>query len=75
MSVVLLAGAEGLQRGDFGYLGLIGSATKRARFFSRLAQRGIACTGRTEAPHAQALIAALQDVPGKNHNKVAVIVT
>ncbi len=29
------------RRGDFAYLGLIGSATKRARFFSRLAQRGI----------------------------------
>jgi xanthine dehydrogenase accessory factor len=31
-----------LRRGDFGYLGLIGSATKRARFLHRLAQRGIA---------------------------------
>ena len=31
-----------LRRGDFGYLGLIGSATKRARFLSRLTQRGIA---------------------------------
>jgi xanthine dehydrogenase accessory factor len=30
------------RRGDFGYLGLIGSATKRARFFKRLAERGIA---------------------------------
>jgi xanthine dehydrogenase accessory factor len=29
------------RRGDFAYLGLIGSATKRARFFNRLAQRGI----------------------------------
>jgi xanthine dehydrogenase accessory factor len=31
-----------LRRGDFGHLGLIGSATKRARFLHRLAQRGIA---------------------------------
>lgn len=30
-----------LRRSDFGYLGLIGSATKRARFRRRLAQRGI----------------------------------
>ncbi|HSW05470.1 xanthine dehydrogenase accessory protein XdhC [Aquabacterium sp.] len=30
-----------LQRGDFGYLGLIGSATKRARFLHRFEQRGI----------------------------------
>ncbi len=31
-----------LRRGDFAYLGLIGSATKRARFVHRFAQRGIA---------------------------------
>ena len=31
-----------LRRGDFGFLGLIGSATKRARFEHRLQQRGIA---------------------------------
>jgi xanthine dehydrogenase accessory factor len=31
-----------LARGDFAYLGLIGSATKRARFRSRLKRRGIA---------------------------------
>jgi xanthine dehydrogenase accessory factor len=31
-----------LQRGDFGYLGLIGSATKRARFLRRFEQRGMA---------------------------------
>ncbi|MDO9284649.1 MAG: xanthine dehydrogenase accessory protein XdhC [Aquabacterium sp.] len=31
-----------LRRGDFGYLGLIGSATKRARFLHRFQQRGIA---------------------------------
>jgi len=31
-----------LRRGDFAYLGLIGSATKRARFVHRFEQRGIA---------------------------------
>jgi xanthine dehydrogenase accessory factor len=31
-----------LRRGDFGYLGLIGSKTKRARFLHRYEQRGIA---------------------------------
>jgi len=31
-----------LQRGDFGFLGLIGSASKRARFLRRFEQRGIA---------------------------------
>ena len=31
-----------LARGDFGYFGLIGSATKRARFEHRLAERGMA---------------------------------
>ena len=30
-----------LRRGDFGHLGLIGSATKRARFLKRLAELGI----------------------------------
>jgi xanthine dehydrogenase accessory factor len=30
-----------LRRGDFGFFGLIGSRTKRARFVSRLEQRGI----------------------------------
>ena len=30
-----------LRRGDFGYLGLIGSATKRQRFIHRFEQRGI----------------------------------
>ncbi len=30
-----------LQRGDFGWLGVIGSATKRARFEHRLAERGV----------------------------------
>jgi xanthine dehydrogenase accessory factor len=32
---------EVLSRGDFAWLGLIGSVTKRRRFVQRLAQRGI----------------------------------
>jgi xanthine dehydrogenase accessory factor len=31
-----------LRRGDFGHLGLIGSATKRVRFMKRLTELGIA---------------------------------
>ena len=31
-----------LKRGDFGYLGLIGSRTKKQRFIRRFQQRGIA---------------------------------
>jgi xanthine dehydrogenase accessory factor len=30
-----------LERGDFGYLGLIGSVTKRARFLHRFEHRGL----------------------------------
>ena len=30
-----------LRRGDFGYLGLIGSATKRAKFLRRYEERGV----------------------------------
>jgi xanthine dehydrogenase accessory factor len=33
-----------LRRGDFGYLGLIGSKTKRARFLHRFERRGVAAT-------------------------------
>lgn len=36
-----------LQRGDAGYCGLIGSATKRARFLSRLAKDGVDASGLT----------------------------
>jgi xanthine dehydrogenase accessory factor len=32
---------QALQRGDFAWLGLIGSETKRRRFVHRLGQRGI----------------------------------
>jgi len=38
----LAIGQEILQRGDFGFFGLIGSRTKRARFVRRFEQRGIA---------------------------------
>ncbi len=33
---------EIMKRGDFGFFGLIGSSTKRARFERRLLERGIA---------------------------------
>ena len=36
---------EVLQRGDFAWLGLIGSATKRRRFEHRLQKRGIETSG------------------------------
>ena len=41
-----------LRRGDFGYLGMIGSKTKRARFFHRYEERGIpaATLGRMTCP-------------------------
>lgn len=35
-----------LRRGDFGFLGLIGSATKRARFLHRLEARGVPAAAR-----------------------------
>jgi xanthine dehydrogenase accessory factor len=46
-----------LKRGDFGYLGLIGSATKRARFLHRFEARGI-------APEALARLTCPIGVPG-----------
>lgn len=46
-----------LKRGDFGYLGLIGSATKRARFLHRFEQRGI-------PPEALARMTCPIGVPG-----------
>jgi xanthine dehydrogenase accessory factor len=35
---------EVLKRGDFGFCGLIGSATKRARFVRRLEEEGLDCS-------------------------------
>ena len=46
-----------LKRGDFGFLGLIGSATKRARFRRRFEQRGI-------APEALARLTCPIGLPG-----------
>jgi xanthine dehydrogenase accessory factor len=46
-----------LRRGDFGFLGLIGSRTKRARFVHRLAARGI-------APEALARLSCPIGLPG-----------
>ena len=46
-----------LRRGDFGFLGLIGSKTKRARFIHRFEQRGI-------APEAIARMTCPIGVPG-----------
>lgn len=46
-----------LRRGDFAYLGLIGSATKRARFLHRFEQRGL-------APEALARLTCPIGVPG-----------
>jgi xanthine dehydrogenase accessory factor len=59
-----------LQRGDFGYLGLIGSATKRARFLHRFEQRGI-------APQAVARLTCpigLPGIPGKQPELIALAV-
>jgi len=59
-----------LRRGDFGYLGLIGSATKRARFLSRFAQRGIdaATLARLTCP------IGVPGIPGKQPEQIAVAV-
>ncbi len=59
-----------LRRGDFGYLGLIGSATKRARFVSRLQHRGVdaAAMARLTCP------IGVPGVPGKQPEQIAVAV-
>lgn len=59
-----------LRRGDFGFLGLIGSATKRARFEHRLRERGIG------EPMLQRLVCpiGLQGVTGKQPAVIAVSV-
>jgi xanthine dehydrogenase accessory factor len=59
-----------LRRGDFGYLGLIGSATKRARFLSRFRQRGVddAVLGRLTCP------IGVPGIPGKQPAQIAVAV-
>lgn len=55
-----------LRRGDFGYLGLIGSRTKRARFVHRLEARGI-------APAAVARMTCPIGVPGISGKEPEVI--
>ncbi|MED5617808.1 xanthine dehydrogenase accessory protein XdhC [Ideonella sp. BN130291] len=57
-----------LRRGDFGFLGLIGSATKRARFEHRLQERGV-----TEA-QLQRLVCpiGLPGITGKEPEVIAV---
>ncbi len=55
-----------LQRGDFGYLGLIGSKTKRARFLHRFEQRGI-------APEVLARLTCPIGLPGINGKEPGVI--
>ena len=59
-----------LRRGDFGFFGLIGSATKRARFLARLAQRGVAAgaIARLTCPIGVA------GIPGKQPEQIALAV-
>ncbi len=59
-----------LKRGDFGFLGLIGSATKRARFEARLRRRGIdeATLARMDCP------IGLPGIGGKEPEIIAVAV-
>jgi xanthine dehydrogenase accessory factor len=59
-----------LERGDFGYLGLIGSATKRARFEHRFEARGIArdVIERITCP------IGVPGIPGKEPEVIAVAV-
>jgi xanthine dehydrogenase accessory factor len=59
-----------LRRGDFGFFGLIGSATKRARFLARLAQRGVAADAiaRLTCPIGVA------GIPGKQPEQIALAV-
>ena len=59
-----------LQRGDFGYLGLIGSATKRARFMHRFEQRGLP----TEAMARLTCPIGVPGMPGKQPEVIALAV-
>jgi xanthine dehydrogenase accessory factor len=56
-----------LRRGDFAFLGLIGSATKKARFVRRLAVAGLA-TERLVCP------IGIDGIPGKHPGEIAVAV-
>ncbi len=57
-----------LRRGDFGYLGLIGSKTKRARFTARLRAWGVddAALDRMRCP------IGLPGIPGKHPREIAI---
>jgi xanthine dehydrogenase accessory factor len=59
-----------LRRGDFGYLGLIGSKTKRARFLHRYEERGIpaAALGRMTCP------VGVPGIEGKEPEVIAIAV-
>jgi len=59
-----------LQRADFAYLGLIGSATKRARFLHRFEQRGVAAAtlARLTCP------IGVPGIPGKQPEHIALAV-
>lgn len=59
-----------LRRGDFAYLGLIGSATKRARFLRRFEQRGIA----TDALARLTCPIGVPGIAGKQPELIAVAV-
>jgi xanthine dehydrogenase accessory factor len=59
-----------LRRGDFGWFGLIGSATKRARFERRLLDRGIA----EELLSRMVCPIGLSDIGGKQPGVIAVSV-
>ena len=59
-----------LRRGDFGFLGLIGSATKRARFLRRLTQRGVAA----EAIARLTCPIGVAGIPGKQPELIALAV-
>jgi len=59
-----------LRRGDFGFLGLIGSATKRARFLHRFEQRGVP----SEALTRMTCPIGLPGIVGKEPAVVAVAV-
>ena len=59
-----------LRRGDFGFFGLIGSATKRARFLARLAQRGVA----NQAMARLTCPIGVAGIPGKQPEQIALAV-
>jgi xanthine dehydrogenase accessory factor len=59
-----------LRRGDFGWFGLIGSASKRARFEHRLAERGMAA----DVLARMACPIGLPGIPGKQPGVIALSV-